>query len=319
MALTTSTTYGDMILPEIIANLVLEAPTPKAVVSKLANFVSIAGQPTGSIAMPRFADLGAAANVAENADVSSTTLSMGTQSTFTPAYYGMMGEVTFKAMREKMPGLTSVYQLFDGTATVDQQLAVFAQEAQRLKNAMDEAIETAACADFASLSDSVGSTTVDLTIANLEEAIFEQAKNEIRNENLAFCLAPAQLFDLRSAITSSTATIFSTDVQSIINVTPDLSLDGLRGSLFGIPVYEMSQSVVATANAGADVVGALIIRGSGEPTSSDYGTLVVCEGCALHYTFDADMSKRAAEIQINYEFDVGLRAADLGVKIVTDA
>lgn len=319
MPLTTTTTYTTRILAEVIAELVLAAPTPKNVLSKLANIQSIQGEPALSLAMPRYADLGAASLVAENADIASTALAMGTESTFTPAEYGMMGEVTYRAARRKVPGLSSVHQLFDGSATLDQQLAVFSGEAMRLKGAIDEAVETQCSIALTSLTDVVGTTTVDLSIADMEAAIYAQAINEILNEDLAFTLAPIQMYDLRAAITSSTAPVFSTDIQSVTTVRPDMSLDGLRGAFMGIPVYEISNSVVQTANAGADVVGALVIRGRGEATAATSGTLVICEGENLYFSFEADNSARAVEVQAVYEFDAGLRATDMGVQIVTDA
>ena len=313
MPQTTTTTYADMILAEIIGEVALSAPTPKNVVSKLANYNTIAGMPSGTLALPRFGDLGAAPTVAEGTAVTSTALAMGTESTFTPADYAMMAEITYKAMREKVPGLASVHSLFDGSASLDQQLSVFMAEAMRLKGTIDEAVEGQCTLALTGIADIANGTGVALTVALMEEAIYKQAQNEILNEDLAFCLTPKQLSDLRSAITTATGPVWSTDIQSITQIRPDVSLDGLRGTFMGIPVYEISQSVIQTT--GADDLGALIVVGRGGAEGANPGSLVVVSGSELYFTFETVNAKRSVELQVNYEFDAGLRATDYGCEI----
>tara|TARA_R100001594_G_scaffold43607_2_gene75776 strand:- start:711 stop:1661 length:951 start_codon:yes stop_codon:yes gene_type:complete len=310
---TTTTTWTSMILTEIIGEIALSAPTPKNVVSKLANYNSIQGMPSGTLQLARNADLGAAATVAEGAAVPVTDLAMVAPATFTPADFAMMAKITYKAMRERVPGLASVHQLFDGSATIEQQLSVFMPQAARLKGAIDEAVETECNLALAGLTDIVNLTGNPFSVVGAEEAIFKQAQNEILNEDLAFCLSPKQLSDLRSDITTAAGPVWSTDIQSITQVRPDLSMDGLRGVFMGIPVYEISQSCVR--NDGTDDFGALIVVGRGNAEGPNPGTLVVVEGSSLYFTFETVNAERSVELQCNYEFDAGLRAADYGVEI----
>tara|TARA_Y100000361_G_scaffold153876_1_gene177025 strand:+ start:5036 stop:6004 length:969 start_codon:yes stop_codon:yes gene_type:complete len=322
MALTTTTIVTDQILAELLAEIALDAARPKNVASLLANFDSIDGRPTGTLNMPRYDDIGPAAAVAENADVTSTTLANGTQASFTPSEYAIMAEITFKAARERVPGMANVAALIQ-SGTVEQILAAFANDANRLGEAMNERIEIECVDALSSLANSVGTTTVDLSIANLEEALYTFATLEVGNINddLALVLAPRQVQDLRAAVTSSSnsAAVFSTDIQSITSYRPDNSTNGLIGAFMGVPVYQLSQSVVNTANAGADVEGALIQVGRGSAVNGQRGSVCIVEGSALAMTVDHDMSKRSFELQATYEFDAGLRATDMGVLIVTDA
>jgi hypothetical protein len=313
MAQTTTTTWADRILAEVIAEICLSAPTPKNVVSKLANFNTIAGEPAPTLAMPRYGDLGPAATVAEAADVTSTALLMGVEATFTPAEYAMMAEITYKAARRIVPGMTGVHQLFDGSASLEQQLAVFSGQAMRLKGSIDEALEVECTTALTGIADLATTGGAALTIAVLEEAIYKQAQNEILNEDLAFVLSPKQVSDLRSAITVAVGPVWSTDIQSVTQIRPDISLDGLRGTFMGIPVYEISASVVQVS--GADDLGALIVVGRGNAEGPTPGSLVIVEGEPLYFSFEANNSARSVEVQCTYEFDAGLRATDYGCEI----
>jgi hypothetical protein len=313
MPQTTTTTYADMILAEVIGEVALSAPTPKNVVSKLANYNTIAGMPSGSLALPRFGNLAAATAPGEGVATTSVALAMGTEAAFTPVEYSTMAEITYKAMREKVPGLAGVHQLFDGSTSLEQQLSVFMAEAMRLKGTIDERVELECTGSLAGITDLANGAAAALNIALLEEAIYKQAQNEILNEDLAFVLSPKQVSDLRAAITSSAAPVFSTDIQSITTISPDISMDGLRGTFMGIPVYEMSQSVVPTG-ATWDI-GALIVVGRGNAEGPNPGSLVVVSGSDLYFTFETVNAKRSVELQVNYEFDAGLRATDYGCEI----
>lgn len=316
MPQTTTTTWTDMILAEVIGEVALSAPTPKNVVSKLANYNTIAGMPSGSLALPRYGDLAKATAPGEGVAPTSVALVMGTESTFTPVEYTTLAEITYKAMREKVPGLASVHQLFDGSASIEQQLSVFMAEAMRLKGTIDERVEFECTSALTGLADQASGAGSALTLALMEEAIYKQAQNEILNEDLAFVLSPKQLSDLRSAITSASGPVWSTDIQSITQIRPDVSLDGLRGTFMGIPVYEISQSCVQTTG-GTDDLGALIVVGRGNAEGPNPGSLVVVAGSELYFTFETANAKRSVELQVNYEFDAGLRAADYGCEIIS--
>ena len=160
-------------------------------------------RPIFQMNMPRYADIGPAAAIAENADVSSTTLSNGTQASFSPSEYAIMAEITFKAARERVPGLSNVASLIQ-SGTVEQVLAAFANDANRLGEAMNERIEIECVDALTSLANSVGSTGVDLSIANLEEALYTFATLEVGNINddLALVLAPRSFLRLIQAALS---------------------------------------------------------------------------------------------------------------------
>ena len=319
---TKSATYGNHILTEALAARILDANKPKSVISGLVTMDSIAGEPSKTRKINKFSDLGAATTATEGTDFTTNTeLNMATPVTLTPTEAAIMrSTITYRAIERRFPGMMNVHSFFDDPSGLSAQLAMAGQEVDRHAAAIAEKVESDLSALLAGFTDSVGSTTVDLSFANMESALFELVKNETPHENWCYVLCPVQMSDLRVAALAATATVFTNNVTDLLATTPDLSRNGLRGSVFGIPVYEISESVKTTANAAADVVGALMLRGQGSYTGGGQdGALIVTEGKAPYVQVDKNLDQRGFVLQSVYEYAAGELDDTYGVKIVTDA
>ena len=104
-------------------------------------------------------------------------------------------------------------------------------------------------------------------------------------------------------------------LRSIMSHRPDSSRMGLRGALWGIPVYETSDTVNPDPNSGADVAGALMLIDGPEGP----GALQGLERGPLVNYFELNGSLRSIELTSKYEAAVGERMDEGGVSIITDA
>jgi hypothetical protein len=112
--------------------------------------------------------------------------------------------------------------------------------------------------DLASgFSTSVGSTGVDLTVANFYAAIFQLQLNSADGMFTAI-LHPQQINDLISSLRSETGPgqYLATSQDQVQAKGP-----GFRGNLFGVDVFS-SANGINTANAGADRLGMMIAPGA---------------------------------------------------------
>jgi hypothetical protein len=117
---------------------------------------------------------------------------------------------------------------------------------------------TAMLGDLASgFSTSVGSTGVDLTVANFYAAIFQLQLNSADGMFTAI-LHPQQINDLISSLRSETGPgqYLATSQDQVQAKGP-----GFRGNLFGVDVFS-SANGINTANAGADRLGMMIAPGA---------------------------------------------------------
>jgi hypothetical protein len=117
---------------------------------------------------------------------------------------------------------------------------------------------TAMIGDLASgFSTSVGSTGVDLTVANFYAAIFGLQLNSADGMFTAI-LHPQQINDLISSLRSETGPgqYLATSQDQVQAKGP-----GFRGNLFGVDVFS-SANGINTANAGADRIGMMIAPGA---------------------------------------------------------
>lgn len=126
---------------------------------------------------------------------------------------------------------------------------VIANFARALINKMD----VDGCGLIDDFSTTVGTTTADLTIAQMLLAIFELEDNS-EASNLLFLLHPVQVHDVRAAIVASAAPVW-TAAGPAATLMNNAGAGAFKGSFLGIPVY--SSPNVVTANAGADRAGAL--------------------------------------------------------------
>jgi hypothetical protein len=84
-------------------------------------------------------------------------------------------------------------------------------------------------------------------------------------------------------------------------------------------VFELSPSPNPLPNSGADVAGALMCRGVGAPDVGQVGAIVMLEGKPLEVVCDYDVTLRAAEVLVVWEYAVAEIKDSHGVSIITDA
>lgn len=173
--------------------------------------------------------------------------------------------------------------------------------------AISDKIDIDTLALFAGFSNSVGTTTVDLTINQLSEAAYKVRLAKAPGP-IVYVLHPTQVFDIQAHIISSAAPVWSNpSMIELLNSQP--KPNHFRGSIFGIDVYDSNNC--ATANAGADVVGACLNAALALAMGTAGGTDTIIDPMTA--------TKRTQNVSSAFYFDVKERLDGAGCKIVTDA
>ncbi len=163
---------------------------------------------------------------------------------------------------------------------------------------------------FSSITDSVGASGQNATMANLAACIATQRAN-MAFGSLAFILDDQQANDVVADAMATTATPFSGGSnQSILNSR----VDGFLGDFLGAPI--VYTGLCDTANGGADVVGACIVRGDTNPERASLGVVRLWE-------VEMDEEVNALKLTRTNVWNSCQGAALIGdeysVKLVTDA
>lgn len=327
MAVSTATTYSPVILNEVLAEAALKALTPKVVAWNHFNQDSIDGEGSLSKEYPKYADLGAAAAATEGSDfTTTTTLSFDTTITMTPTEAAVArADITTRAMRRKSPGMSAA-DVFGRIMAGDYSgiLGLLEEEAQRLSVMLYEKAETDCIALLDDFSDTAGSTGVDITIDNFLTALFKLEQNEPPHEEFVGLFDIEQIRTLRASLTSNAADADGAVWQSqadanVVNFLNDTNRNGYKGTLLGVPLFQLAPSLSLTANAGADVVGALIARGEGDPVNGLRGPCNFLEGHPITFLVDVDPSARIVELIGIWEYAAAEVTDACGVSVITDA
>ena len=145
--------------------------------------------------------------------------------------------------------------------------ALIQEHAKEMGAAVAVKVDETCAALFPSLSNSVGSTGVDLTIAQFREAVYTMKANTRRptgGQKYVGILDPIQLYDLQTDAVSdaSKAAFFGAGLakEMVAGQTLVSNPNNYAGKLFGVEVYE-SSLVPDTDSSGADVSGAMYIAG----------------------------------------------------------
>lgn len=229
----TTTTYNDTVYSAIIADVVLDALMATVVTPPLLRNFDLSNQPSKSVDVPK-ADKFTAAAVNEGTELANTALT-------TAKVTGTAGEVGIMAT------VTDVLEVSDIPAAHGARL-------KQLGRSIADKIDVDITALFASFSSTVGTTTADLTLANLLSAIYTL---EVANAPKPYVgvLHPVQISDMRTALESNANAPFQS--QGIRAGTNELGPagNGFAGEWFGLPIYFSTN--VPTANAAADRAGGI--------------------------------------------------------------
>ena len=231
---TNTTQYNDTVYSAIIADMVLDALMATVVTPPLLRNFDLSNQPSLSVDVPK-ADSFTAAAVAEGTELTNTALTTA-KVTGTAAEVGIMATVT------------DVLEVSDIPAAHGARL-------KQLGRAIADKIDVDITALFASFSNTVGSTTVDLSLANLLEAIYTlEAANAPKPYVGVF--HPVQISDMRVALeTNANSPFQSQGIRAGTNELGPTPGPGYAGEWFGLPIYFSTN--VPTANASADRAGGI--------------------------------------------------------------
>ncbi len=226
-----------------------------------------------------------------------------TDSTFSVTEYAIQRELSYTVLEDTIAGDLLGYVL---------------QDAARI---LSTAANSTMTADFASFSNSSGTTTADMTIADLDDVLFDIAERGIMG-SLVGVVDHQQVRDFFTAVQSAAAntTVYSAAADRVMQVQAEGSQgrndDGLVFSYKGVPFYRSGLCV--TANVAADVVGAVFVRGDQEANRP-----MAAYGQASRRPFmletDKDISKRTVKLVGSMRWGCGLTQNTAGQKIVTDA
>ena len=323
---TTSTTYSTHSLSYILGENAVPANLPSMVVSRLANEVDIDGQPSNTFQVAVHSDLGAASSGTEG-----TAISANTALSYASAIQGAVVEgalvravVTDNAVASKFPGLAGVSDAMQ-TLPFEQKLAVLQPEVDRLAAMCMEKYEDDHCNLLGGFSNTAGSTGVDLSTANIFSAIYTFDTLDASNQNRALVLTPNQVDELRRDLAVTSGGLGGWLCTSKTNTSSfgagGIPENGLIGSFMGIPVYQYSHSLRTLVNTNADVAGALMAIGSGDPTQAGnpVGALMSVRKGGLKVRLEQSAAERGTIVVVSMEY-VAVELKDThGVSIITDA
>jgi len=232
----TTTTYNDTVYSAIIADMVLDALMAAVVTPPLLRHFDLRNQASKSINVPK-ADKFTAAALTEGTEVANTALTTGV-ATGTVAEVGIMATVT------------DVLEVSDIPAAHGARL-------KQLGRSIGDKMDVDICALSSGFSTSVGTTTADLTVANILTTIYTlEAANAPKP--YVGVLHPVQISDIRSALENNANAPFASE--GIRTGTNELGPAGVgtAGSWFGLDLYFSTN--VPTANAAADRSGMVFSR-----------------------------------------------------------
>lgn len=242
-------------------------------------------------------------NATEATDLSNTDLET-LDATFSIAEYGLMREVTDTVL-ESAQNAAAVLDFIvpDGAAIL-------------MAAANDDA-----CALFASFTNSSGSTGVDLSVANVDDVLYDLAERGVQGE-LVGILDNQQMRDFQDALqaASTNIAIYAGSADRQMGTSFD-SMQGRNAEGFtlrykGVDFYR--QGLTDTANTAADVVGAVFVRGDIEAQRS---TAAIGQGSLREFRVETERnaSKRTTELVMTMRWGCGIINDTMGQKVVTDA
>lgn len=231
---TTTSTFDDVSYAAIITDEVKDALMAVVVTPALLDFYNLAGDASKAVKIPK-ADKFTAAAVAEGTELGNTALT-STSVTLTASEIGIMATIT------------DVLEVSDIPAAHGARL-------KQLGRAIGDKLDVDICALFSGFTSAVGSTTVNITLANLLDAIYTlEVADAAGLGSLVAVLHPRQTADLRTELEADAASIYTSKSDSSITK----AMAGYFGNWFGIDIFQSTN--VPTANAGADRAGGLFVR-----------------------------------------------------------
>lgn len=324
---TTSTTYSDNSLAYVLGDRVLSANLPKIVVSGLVNEIDITGEASDTARINFHTDIGAAGSGTEGTEYTTNeelTLATAVDLTVAEAAAIQRAVITNFGLETKYPGMGDLWRVLQ-EGSLDQKLAILAEEADRMGFACIEKREDDVSTLLDAFSNTVGSTGVDLTVTNMIAAQYTLKTLEPTHEDWVYVLTPNQVQEITLEIGVTGGGLggsvwTNAGDLSFFNFRPDMPRNGFRGSFMGIPVYEYAHSLRELMNGTDDVAGALMCRGVGDPRKGgQLGAIALAQRGFLKYHLEYSAGYRGVIFVVTSDHKA-LEVRDThAVTIVSDA
>lgn len=311
---TTTTTLNDVVYSYVIEPTFLDYAHDWIVLTPFMRRYSLVGKPSNVLQVPRFAtNMGTVGDggtgvdtefdATEGSDLSTNTALSTDNVQFTAAEYGLVHKITDNVREDSILG---------------SDMSMYISNAARI---IQTAVEDSALALFSGLSNSVGVSGADLTIAQAVAAADDIRARGCRAPNgVTYILDDQQYNDLRDACiaTGSSWAVFPQVAAGLLDAQKT-ALNGLGGGpsmLFrGFDVYQTG--LTDTANTAADVVGACFTHSG--PGNDPMATFAIVDKRPFRLEPQRDATLRCDELVFTTRVAVGEATDASGTKIVTDA
>ena len=313
---TTTTTLDDLTHASLIEPYLIAALSEQPGLYRFCKEFDLRGKSTKALDIPVETswwgspdDNGAGVDTefnASEATVLSNTAVSTSKVTITAAEYGVAIEVTDNVEEDSVDGLDLMLRL-----------------EQRMLHVLSLAMEDDFLALFASLSNGVGTSGSDLTVAQLLDAITGIRIRGAVADSLVGVLDNAQATDLQTALiaTNAAAAVFALSADRIINYNPsaDRGLSAQRqvATFAGVPMF--TSGLTDTANAGADVVGAVFTPSTAFNDSAGHVTFGMAWKRLPRFEMERNAKLRTTDLVMSCRWGVAEMTDGSGTKIVTDA
>lgn len=241
-------------------------------------------------------------NATEATALSNTAVSTGSV-TCTPAEYGVAHAITDNVAEDSVP------------------IEFVTGQSMRMLHVLSLAMDDDFLALFAGLSNSVGTTTVDITVAQLIAAQQGLRTRGAVADALVYILDNQQVLDIETALIAGTGVQFALAADRVLGYdrAPDNGMSTSRNVMTfrGVPVY--ASGLTDTANAGADVVGACFCPSTAANDASGSTTFGMAWKRLPRFETQRQAKLRATDMVMTCRAGFVELQDGSGTKIVTDA
>jgi hypothetical protein len=312
----TTTTFDDLTHASLIQPVIIRALTERPGLFRFCREFNIIDQPTNAAKIPTETSYWGSANddgagvdtefnATEATSLANTAFSTGSV-TCTAAEYGVAHALTDNVVEDSVRGI-DVMDIIKGRMLFVHMLAW----------------EDDYLAMYANLSQTVGTSGADLTIAQMIAAQQGLRIRGVESDALVFVLDNQQSLDIEAALmaTNAAAAIFALSADRLIGYapSPDHGMSASRQIMQfrGLPTF--STGLTDTANAAADVVGACLAPSTAFNDSSGATTHGMCWKRLPTFETQRQAKLRANDLVMTARLGFAELQDGSGTAIITDA
>lgn len=312
----TTTTFDDLTHTSLVQPVIIRALTERPGLFRFCREFNIIDQPTNAAKIPTETSYWGSANddgvavdlefnATEATSLANTAFSTGSV-TCTAAEYGVAHALTDNVVEDSVRGI-DVMDIIKGRMLFVHMMAW----------------EDDYLAQLANLSQTVGSSGVDLTIAQMIAAQQGLRIRGVESDALVFILDNQQSLDIEAALmaTNAAAAIFALSADRLIGYSPSAD-HGMSASrqimqFRGLPTF--STGLTDTANAAADVVGACLAPSTAFNDQTGATTHGMCWKRLPTFETQRQAKLRANDLVMTARLGFAELQDGSGTAIITDA